>query len=127
MTRWGAYVAQRLDDLERGEGDYTDLRQPSAATVAHARQVAAETFRDTTPTPSVVPDADGGIDFVWHKNGYDVEICVTANEADIWARHRVTGDEWASPLPGHDRCCVPRVLDALEGLPADGGADGPEP
>jgi len=114
MTRWGAYVGRRLGELERGEGDYTGLRQPSAATIANARRVAAETFRDTTPTPSVVPTADGGIDFVWHKNGYDVEICVTEDEADMWARQRATGDEWASPLPDHDRCCVPRVLDALE-------------
>ena len=114
MTRWGAYVSQRLDEMERGEGDYTELRQPSAATVANARRVAAETFRDTTPTPSVVPTADGGIDFVWHKNGYDAEICVTETEADIWARHRVTGAEWSSPLLDHEGCCVPRVLDALE-------------
>ena len=52
--------------------------------------------------------------FVWHKNGYDVEICVTESEADIWAHQRATGDMWASPLPDHDRCCAPRVLDALE-------------
>lgn len=114
VTRWGTYVEQRLSELERGEGDYTELRRPSAATVARAREVAAETFRDSTPTPSVVPTADGGIDFVWRMNGYDVEICVTEAEADIWARHRATGDEWASPLPDHDQCCVPRVLDALE-------------
>lgn len=115
MTRWGAYVEQRLGEMERGEGDYTELRRPSAATVARAREVAAGTFRDSTPTPSVVPTADGGIDFVWHKNGYDVEITVTETEADIWARQRATGDEWASPLPDHAGCCIPRVLDALEG------------
>ena len=114
MTQWGAYVGQRLGELERGEGDYTGLRQPSAATVARARQVAAETFRGTTPTPSVVPDDEGHVMFVWHKNGYDVEICVTESEADIWAHQRATGDMRASPLPDHDRCCVPRVLDALE-------------
>ncbi len=115
VTRWGAYVGQRLGELERGEGDYTELRCPSAATVARARKVAAETFRDGTPTPSVVPNADGGIDFVWHKNGYDVEICVTETEADIWARQRATGDEWAAPLPDLDQMCIPYVLDALEG------------
>ena len=77
VTRWGAYVEQRLGELERGEGDYTELRQPSAATVAHARKVAAETFRDTTPTPSVVPDDEGSVLFVWHKNGMDVEMSVS--------------------------------------------------
>ena len=114
MTRWGTYVERRLGELERGEGDYTGLRKPSAGTIAHARKVAAETFRDDTPTPSVVPTAEGGIDFLWRKNGYDVEICVTETEADSWARQRATGDEWAAPLPDRDRMCIPHVLDALE-------------
>ena len=107
MSRWGAYVSQRLGELERGEGDYTGLKQPSAATVAFARRMAAETFRDTTPTPSVVPTPDGGIDFVWHKNGYDVEWCITEGEAEFWAHHRPTGQMY-------DEQCMQLVLDALE-------------
>jgi hypothetical protein len=107
MTRWGAYVEQRLGELERGEGDYTDLRQPSAVTVDNARRVAARVFRDTTPTPSVVPTAEGGIDFVWRKNGYDVELTVTEAGAEFWARERSSGRQWDAPLP--------EVLDALEG------------
>jgi hypothetical protein len=107
MTRWGAYVSQRLDELERGEGDCTGLRRPSAAAVAHARKAAAETFRDTTPAPSVVPTADGGIDFVWHKNGFDVEWCITEADAEFWAHHRATGKMY-------DEQCMQLVLDALE-------------
>jgi hypothetical protein len=117
VSRWGAYVTQRLDELERGEGDYTDLKRPSAATVAHARKVAAETFRDSTPTPSVVPTADGGIDFVWHKNGYDVEWCITEGEAEFWAHCRATGAMY-------DEQGVQVVLDALEGV-GDRGGHGP--
>ena len=83
------------------------LRRPSAATVAHARRAAAEAFRDTTPTPSVVPTADGGIDFVWHKNGYDVEWCITEVNAEFWAHHRATGKMY-------DEQCMQIVLDALE-------------
>lgn len=108
MTRWGAYVSQRLDELERGEGDFTDLRRPSAATVAFARRMAAETFRDTTPTPSVVPTAEGGIDFVWRKNGYDAEWCITEGEAEFWAHRRSTGQVY-------DEQCMQLVFDALEG------------
>jgi hypothetical protein len=116
MTRWGAYVEQRLGELERGEGDYTELRRPSAVAVANARKVAAETFRDTTPTPSVVPDEEGAVLFVWHKNGHDVEIAVTETGADIWAHHRATGEMWSSPLTRHRTCCIPRVMDALEAV-----------
>jgi hypothetical protein len=116
MTRWGTYVGERLGELERGEGDYTELKQPTAATVAHARRVAAETFRDTTPTPSVVPDDEGAVLFVWRKNGHDVEIAVTEGGASIWAHHRASGQMWSSDLTEHRTCCVPRVMDALEAV-----------
>jgi hypothetical protein len=112
VSRWEAYVGQRLGELERGEGDYTDLRKPSAATVTHARKAAAETFRDTTPTPSVVPDSEGAVLFVWHKNGYDVEWCITETDAEFWAHHRATGKMY-------DEQCMDLVLDALEGRPPE--------
>ena len=109
VTRWGTYVEQRLGELERGEGDYTDLCKPSAAVVASARRLAAETFRDGTPAPSVVPTADGGIDFLWARNGYDAEFTVTEAGAEFWARQRSTGRQWD--------VLAPEVLDALEGTP----------
>jgi hypothetical protein len=107
VSRWGAYVNQRLDELERGEGDYTELKRPSAVTVAHARKAAAETFRDTTPSPSVVPTSDGGISFVWHKNGFDVEWYIAEGEAEFWAHNRATGNIY-------DEKCMNLILDALE-------------
>jgi hypothetical protein len=127
VNRWNAYVTERLDALERGDGDYTGLQRPSAATVTRARLVAAETFRDTTPTPSVVPDEDGAVCFVWHKNGQDVEITVTEDGAGIWAHGRETGQMWSSPLGVHAGCCEPRVLDMLEAsavIPASAGGPG---
>jgi len=119
MTRWGAYVEQRLGELERGEGDYTELRQPSVAAVTHARKVAAETLRDTTPTPSVVPGPDGEVCFIWRKNGMDVEIEVSETSADIWTyeHDRDLERRWDGLLADHGGCCVPRVLDALEASP----------
>ena len=108
MSRWGAYVEQRLGELERGEGDWTGLQRPSALTVAHARKVT-ELFRDTTPTPSVVPTADGSIDFVWSKNGYWVELTVTEQASEFWAHCRPTGQIY-------DEEGMQLVLDALEAL-----------
>ena len=119
-SRWAAYVEQRLGELERGEGDYTGLRRPSAAAVTHARAVAAGLFRSTTPTPSVVPDEEGAVAFVWHKNRMDVEILVDEMAASIWVHDRDSGQEWCSPVTEHRSCCLPRVLDRLEG---EAGAD----
>jgi hypothetical protein len=115
MSRWDAYVTRRLDELERGEGDFTDLKRPSAAAVTHARQVAAQVFRDTTPTPSVVPDEDGNVLFVWHKSGIDAEIWVWEEDsAGVWVHDRGTGEMWSGSLADHQGCCVRRLLDALE-------------
>ena len=115
-TRWGAYVEQRLTELERGDGDFTGLQHPTATTVQHARRVAAETFRDTTPTPSVVPTEEGDVAFAWHKNGMDAEIEVSETGAEFWVHDRVTGEVDSGPLT--DREGVAWLLDRI----ADGKA-----
>jgi hypothetical protein len=84
--------------------------------VARARKVAADTFRDTTPTPSVVPGTDGEVCFIWRKNGMDVEIEVSETSADIWVYEHGRDPKrvWDGSLADHRRCCAGRVLDALE-------------
>ena len=114
VSRSSGYVTQRLDELERGGGDYGGFRRPSAATVAHDRVVAAQVFRDTTPTPSVVPDEDGNVLFVWHKNGIDAEVTVSATVADVWVHDRNLGDMWSGSMEEYSGCCVKRLLDHLE-------------
>jgi hypothetical protein len=115
VTRWGAYVEQRLGELERGEGDYTGLQRPSAGAIMSAREVAASLFRDDTPTPSVVPTESGDVAFVWHKNGIDAELDVNETEADLWAHDRADGDMWSGAVADHRGCCVKRLLDRLAG------------
>jgi hypothetical protein len=113
VTQWGAYVTARLDELGRGEGDYEGFRRPAGAVVGRAREVAAQTFRDTTPTPSVVPDEDGNVLFVWHKNRIDAEITVGAASVDVWVHDRESGEIWSGLLGDHSGCCVQRLLDRL--------------
>lgn len=108
-------MEQRLGELGRGDGDFTDLKRPSAATVSRARGVAAATFRQDTPTPSVVPTEDGEVAFIWHKNGIDAEITVEeSGPVHVWAHDRGLGESWSGSLDDHRTCCVARLLDELE-------------
>ena len=114
MTRWGAYVSKRLDELERGEGEFEGLQRPSAGAIMSAREVATSVFLDDTPTPSVVPTESGDVAFIWHKNGIDAELDVNETEADLWVRDRASGESWGGAVADHRGCCVARLLDRLE-------------
>jgi hypothetical protein len=46
-----------------------------------------------TPTPSVVPAENGGIDLIWHRGGWDIVIEFRENEhAWLWAKERASGE-----------------------------------
>lgn len=109
-TRWGPYVLQRLRELENGEGrEFWEAEWPPAGAILNARRVCSQTFRPDTPTPSVVPTAEGEVAFIWMKNSHDAEITVTADDATLWLRDRVTGEEWSGSLAEH----AGQLLDAV--------------
>lgn len=78
------YISQRLAELRDGRGDYTGLKRPTAQTIDRAEKVAQELFDPYIPTPSVVPDEEGNICFVWHKGGFSVELAVTPEKIEFW-------------------------------------------
>lgn len=119
MSRWGPYVRQRIDDLKSGNGrEDWEGQWPGPAVAEAAWMVAVGTFRDGTPTPSVVPTEDGWVAFVWHKNGHDAELEVGPEEASLWIYDKASGETWDGNVADHRGCCVQRLLDALEGDPA---------
>jgi|SRR5271154_5673068 len=100
MSRWGPYVEQRIDDLKYGRGrEHWDGDWPSPVTVLAAWDWACQAFPEDAPTPSVVPDEDGSIMFVWHKGGWDIEVTVDRESyADLWMHNR-KGDGSHSSMP----------------------------
>lgn len=93
VPRWSRYVERRLKEIRSGAHDFTGLQVPSSQVVDLARQLAWNWFYPDTPTPSVLPSENGDVLYVWHKAGWDVEICVGREGIEIWAYHRGSGSE----------------------------------
>lgn len=100
--RWFSYVSRRLEHLQHypqpGLADDAAYPKPPAETIQTAWLIAHGLFDASTPTPSVVPAEDGGVEFAWHKNGWDLVISVLLEETLVWARNRSAGENWVSPL-----------------------------
>ena len=92
-SRWIEYVAERLSQMEDNRLSDVEPTLQMGATL-QAWYVALRYFPPNTPTPSVVPSENGGVQFVWHKGGWDVEFEVENNEVFIWARSRESKDTW---------------------------------
>lgn len=100
--RWLPYVARRLNELASRSNEPTPeaIGAPDPWVLKHALVVLSEWLSDDTPTPSVVPTPDGGVQFVWHKSGWDIEIEVLPSETYVWGRNRNdTGREFSGDLP----------------------------
>ncbi len=83
-SRWFSYVERRMRELaddEEGIDGYPARDQP---VISDAWLNAAQLFGPNTPTPSVVPTVQGGIEFVWHKTGWDLELAVDPGDTTVW-------------------------------------------
>jgi hypothetical protein len=100
--RWFNYVKRRLDQLEEAAepepDDEDSYPKPPRDTVAMAWETVHNLFNSDTPTPSVVPATEGGVEFEWHKYGWDLVIAILPRGISVWARNRILGENWSSPL-----------------------------
>jgi hypothetical protein len=111
-SRWHKYVSERINELQHGEDDFSELSQPTSLVIDRAWQVATRVLHSDTPTPSVVPSDDGNVVFVWHKARWDLEIEVSPEEVTVWAHSRNTGEMFSGTLDEQlER--VSRLLDFL--------------
>lgn len=97
--RWLHYVMARLRELQRliyEPDDETPSPQPEA--LERALPEIARFMGSDTPTPSVVPTYDGGVQFVWHRGGWDLEVEVGPKETLVWAQRRDGSSSWHGSL-----------------------------
>lgn len=111
-TRWGTYVARRLTEMRTAPSRMDDY--PDENILRHAWRIATTTFEDDTITPSVVPSAQGGLLFVWHKHGWDAELEVELGEVSVFAYNRRTRETWHGALDDLRE----QFLELLRGLSA---------
>ena len=91
--RWLPYVQARLNEMAegiRGIGGEEGISADPAA-LRRALPELTSLLDDGTPAPSVVPTVDGGVQFVWHRSGWDIEIEVLATTTLAWVRRRGEG------------------------------------
>jgi hypothetical protein len=100
--RWFNYVNRRLSEFENYAEPALDdddaYPRPPSSTILEAWKVAHGLFDAATPTPSVVPAEEGGVEFAWHKYSWDLVISVLTEETSVWVRNRVGGENWCFPL-----------------------------
>lgn len=110
IAPWVAYISRRLKKLaDRAPGEAPPI--PSEI-LAETWKEALRTLPARCPTPSVVPSEEGGVDLVWHKGGWDVEMSIEPDARYIWARNRFTGEMWDGTLEEHRRK-LSGLLDSL--------------
>lgn len=111
-SRWHGYVSQRIEEL-RAESDYVpEFPRPTSYVVDRAWQLATSFLQPETPTPSVVPSAEGNVVLVWHKARWDLEIEIGPEETKVWAHDRNTGTMFSGSL-GEQLERVSHLLDFL--------------
>lgn len=97
--QWLPYVMGRLRELLQLTFDQDEGAPPlHPEAIQRALLELIRFMRVDTPTPSVVPTFDGGVQFVWHKSGWDVEVEVGPKETLLWAQRRDGAASWHGSL-----------------------------
>jgi hypothetical protein len=80
--------------LARGWDTY-DGAPVSTRSVDRALAFLFAFLEPSSPTPSVVPLSDGGVQVEWHRGGLDIEVTFSPREApELYVRDLETGNEW---------------------------------
>ncbi len=103
---------RQLCQLRNGWNSYRARHVTPASAVA-ALNLLDRTMLPTTPAPSIVPTASGGVQLEWHTHGIDLEVGITPSR-NVTAAYedQVDGGEWEDEL-GPDLAQLANALAAL--------------
>jgi len=98
LPAWFDYVLNRLVDIVNPTTDIDGFPRPSKGIVGQAFYEASELFPAWVKPPSVVPTREAGVKFVWHDQGWDVEIGIDPGDHWLWVRNRNDGRSFDGSL-----------------------------
>jgi hypothetical protein len=98
VAPWVDYVSDRLSAIAADPAP--DL--PRAEVINRARSWIMHLLPPSAPAPAVLPSEGGGIDFVWHRGGWNVEIGVEPDGTEtVWTWNRESDEEVFGDLEEH--------------------------
>lgn len=98
VAPWVDYVSDRL----RAIAEDPEPGLPSVEVINRARSWIMHLLPPAAPAPAVLPSEDGGIDFVWHRAGWNVEIGVEPDGTEtVWTWNRESNEEVFGDLAEH--------------------------
>jgi hypothetical protein len=114
---WVDAAGDRLAELLRlpPGWDGHNARPVSRAIVDFTTYLLPRLIRPSAPPPFIAPLPFGGLQLEWHRNGWDLEIEISApGELYAFARELATGTEWECELRDDLSELAPK-LEAIRG------------
>ncbi len=92
--RWLGEVVTRLERLRPGR---CEEAVPEQVLVEALQELMRFLPADAT-APAVGPTGNGGVQFEWHRGGWDVEVEFHHGDAHAWMENCSTGERWSGAL-----------------------------
>jgi hypothetical protein len=97
--RWLSFLEKRLNSLRSLNAEDLDGTPPPPPSTLHdSFSFAIKYFPRDLPTPSIVPSSEGGVEFIWFKSGWHLEIEITESGVYVWAHDLKKGTLWRGSL-----------------------------
>lgn len=97
--RWLPFLEMRLEAMGKlTAADLDGLPVPPPKTLDQAIRFAYKYFPPTLPTPSVVPSPSGGVELIWFRFRWHLEIDFSDSSVIVWAHDMRGGELWRGSI-----------------------------